>query len=258
MTLLAADDLVVEANGRRIVDGVALGLGAGELVGLIGPNGSGKSTTMRVMLNLQKAARGRVTLDGREVRRIPRRDFARRVAYLPQGGEVHWPLTVQRVVELGRLPHRAPWAGIGPGDRHAIARALEDADVAHLAARIITTLSGGERMLAHVARVLAGEPEIILADEPTASLDPYHQLQVMELLRRIAARGGSVLVILHDLILAARYCERLVLLDQGRVVAAGAPSEILTDDKLAATYRVEALRGAEGEERFVIPWRTIG
>lgn len=258
MTRLAASGIVVRLNGRRILDGVDVDLRTGELVGLIGPNGSGKTTSLRVLLNLQAAQAGAVLLDECPVQALSRREFARRVAYMPQGGEVFWPLTVERVVALGRLPHRLPWAGVGAADREAIERAMSEADVTHLQGRTITTLSGGERMLVHLARVIAGQAEMILADEPTAALDPFHQLQVMEQLLKTARRGGAVLVVLHDLTLAARYCDRLILLDGGRVVAAGPPYEILSDRNLADTYRVHALRGGAGAQRFVLPWRMIG
>ncbi|MFQ5937871.1 MAG: ABC transporter ATP-binding protein, partial [Acidiferrobacterales bacterium] len=226
------------------------------LVGLIGPNGSGKTTLLRVLLNLQSVVSGHVRLDDQDLHAINRRAIARRVAYLPQGGDCHWPLTVERLVALGRLPHRAPWRALSHDDESAIARAMASADVEYLAQRVVTTLSGGERTRAHLARALAGEPQILLTDEPVASLDPYHQLQVMELLRAVARQGGAVVVVLHDLTLAARFCDRLVLLHQGSVVAEGQPKDVLTEDNLLATYRIEALRGSRSGEDYVLPWVT--
>jgi len=257
LSTLSANGIAVRFNGRAVLDDISLQLDTGELLGLIGPNGSGKTTCLRVLLNLQEIQAGRIDLDGCPIRQFPRTELARRIAYMPQGGDVYWPLTVERVVALGRLPHRAPWRRIGGSDLEVIEHAMHEADVEHLRHRIITTLSGGERMLVHLARVMAGEPEMIMADEPTASLDPYHQLQVMEMLKMTARRGGAVLVVLHDLTLAARYCDRLVLLDRGRVAGDGAPHDILVDKNLAATYRVKALRGSDGDQRFIVPWQMI-
>ncbi len=243
--------------GRRVLDGISLTIDAGELVGLVGPNGSGKSTCLRALMGLLPINDGSISLDGRDIKDVPRRILAQRVAYLPQGGGAHWPLTVARIVALGRLPHRPTWQALRSVDRDAISQAMQSADVAHLADRVITTLSGGELVLVHLARVLAGAPAVIIADEPTAALDPFHQLQVMELLRGIAHQGGAVLVVLHELSLATRYCDRLVLLDDGKAVAQGAPADVLTRANVASAYRIEALHRAEQGESYVLPWRML-
>jgi iron complex transport system ATP-binding protein len=165
---------------------------------------------------------------------------------------------VERLVALGRLPHQGPWQAMSDSDRVAIGRAMAATDVGHLAGRVITHLSGGERLRVHLARALATEPEVLLADEPVAALDPYHQLQAMELLRDTAHRGGAVLVVLHDLSLALRYCDRLVLLDGGRMVASGPPAEVLDDTRLAEVYQVTALRGRHEDVPYLLPWRRLG
>ncbi|MCC7412841.1 MAG: ABC transporter ATP-binding protein [Gammaproteobacteria bacterium] len=232
-------------------------LQAGEVVGLIGPNGSGKTTCLRVLAGLLRPQAGRIELDGRALGSFEPRARARLIGYLPQGAEVHWPLVVRDLVALGRQPHVGPWQRPGAHDRAAIAAALRAAEMDGLADRIVTRLSGGERMLAHIARLLAGEPRIVLADEPVAALDPAHQLRVMALLRAIAGGGGAVLLVLHDLTLAGRFCDRLVLLDAGVVQAAGAPAEVLTRANLARVYGVEVVDGAHAGERFIVPWRPV-
>ena len=251
---LRGEDMAVRFGAFSALDGVTLALAPGELVGLIGPNGSGKSTLLRALLGLQPLAAGRVTVDGTPRDHVDRRQLARRLAYLPQGGEAQWPLDVYNLVALGRLPHRAPWRGPGPADHAAVERALARTATTHLARRTVSSLSGGERLRVHLARVLAGEPATLLADEPVAALDPYHQLAAMGLLRDHAAQGHGVLVVLHDLTLAARFCHRLVLLAEGRVVADGPPPAVLTAAHLAAAYHIGIHAGDHEGEHYVIPW----
>ena len=163
-----------------------------------------------------------------------------RGAYVPQGQTLHWPLSVERLVGLGRLPHLAPMSRISAADTAAIERAMARADVLDLRDRIATELSGGERARALFARALAVEAPALIVDEPLASLDPGHQIDVMDLLRAEAAAGGTVIVVLHDLTFAARYCDRLLLIDKGRVMADGAPAAVLTADRLQAVYGIDA------------------
>ncbi len=258
MSTLRAEAVDVDLDRAPVLRGVDIAVASGELVGLIGPNGSGKSTLLRALLGLIRLRNGRVLLGDRELHSLARRERARRIAYLPQHGASHWPLTVERLVALGRLPHQSPWQELSASDRAAIERAMTATDVGHLAGRVISHLSGGERLRVHLARALATEPEVLLADEPVAALDPYHQLQAMELLRSTADRGGAVLVVLHELSLALRYCDRLVLLDQGRMVADGGPAEVLDDTRLADVYQVTALHGRHEGVPYLLPWRRLG
>ncbi|MFP4125205.1 MAG: ABC transporter ATP-binding protein [Alphaproteobacteria bacterium] len=255
MTVLAVEDLDVAIGGVSIVEEVSFGATGGELVGLIGPNGAGKSTVIRAITHLVRPSRGRVTLDGVDIRRLAGRELARRLAYLPPGHIVNWPMLVEHLVGLGRLPHRRPLTGPSVRDNEAVSEALRRADVAHLKHRVALTLSSGERARAMLARALAVEAAVLLADEPVTSLDPYHQLQVMELLRDIARSGHLVLCVLHDLPLAARFCDRLILMNAGRVVAEGPPGEVLAPGNLATAYGVVALHGEHEAEPFVLPWR---
>jgi iron complex transport system ATP-binding protein len=233
---LRANELSVAIGGRRVLHDVTLAMERG-LIGVLGPNGAGKSTLVRALLGLVPAT-GRVTVDGETG--LKRAEIARRIAYLPQGQQLHWPVSVERLVALGRLPHLAPFSRLGDVDRAAIERAMALADVAHLAQRPATELSGGERARALLARALAVEAPALIADEPLASLDPAHQLAGMALLRAQADAGMLVVAVLHDLALAARYCDRVVVLDHGEIVADGAPYEALGPELLAATFGIRA------------------
>ena len=257
MTAIEARAVSVSLGGRAVLRSVDLAASGGALVGLIGPNAAGKTTLIRALAGLVAPASGNVLLDGRPLADWPRAERARAVAYLEQGAVCHWPLSVRRLVALGRLPHLGPFERPGEADRRAIEAAMAEADVVALADRPATELSGGERARAFLARALATAPRIVLADEPVASLDPYHQLRVMELLRAHAARGGAVVCVLHDLTIAARHCDRLVLLEAGRVAAVGAPAEVLTAPTLARVYGVAATLGRDEGGAYVLPARRI-
>ena len=235
--MLAIEDLRVALGGREVVRGVSAQLEGGALIGVLGPNGAGKSTLVRALLGLTPYD-GRVTIDGASVADLPRAEVARRMAYLPQGQALHWPLSVERLVALGRLPHLGPLSRLQGPDRAAVAQAMALAEVEPLASRIATELSGGERARVLLARALAVEAPVLVADEPLASLDPEHQLHGMELLQAQARGGVLVLAVLHDLALAARFCDRLLVLHEGRLVADGPPAAVLTPELLATVYRV--------------------
>ena len=254
MTLLQATGIRVRLGENDVLAGVDLGLAPGELVGLIGPNGAGKTTLLRVLARLLAPDTGSLVYDAAPVAGIDRRAFAREVAYLAQNAPLHWPITVRRLVALGRIPRLGPWTRPTDADAAAIDTALAQADIADLAERIVTTLSGGERLRTLLARALATEPRVLLADEPIAALDPYHQLHVMQLLRELAGRGGAVIAVLHDLTLAARFCDRLVLLDGGNVVADGPPDAVLNPANIETVYRIDAHFGRVSDQAYVVPW----
>lgn len=235
-----AQGVHVALRGREVLSGAWLTAAPGEVTALIGPNGAGKSTLLRGLARLLAPSHGMVTLDGRRLGEWEAGAFARAVAYLPQDRTVHWALNVRAVVGLGRLPHRALGAGESAKDADAIDAAMAAVDVAALAHRPVTELSGGERARVLVARALAQEPAVLLADEPVAGLDPAHQLTLFQHLAALAAKGRTVIVALHDLSLAARFCHRIVLLHAGRSLAAGSPEDVLTREHLAAAYAIEA------------------
>jgi iron complex transport system ATP-binding protein len=251
---IAASGIALCYGQTPVLDGVDVALSAGEMVGLIGPNGSGKTTLLRALANLQAPEEGVVRYAGRTAGEIGGRALARKIAYLAQGGTVHWTMRVEALVALGRLPHRRPFQGPGTADRAAIERAMTAADVNSLRHRTMAQLSGGERMRVLLARAFAVEADMLLADEPTAALDPLHQLGVMDLLRQSARDGRGVLVVLHDLTLAARFCDRLVLLAGGKVLAQGRPADVLTDQNVAAAYGVEVVRGERDGVPYLVPW----
>lgn len=226
-------------GGRIVLRDVSATLAGGALVGVLGPNGAGKSTLVRALLGLVPHD-GEVRIDGD---RPSRAELARRLAYLPQGQTLHWPLTVERLVALGRLPHLGPFSRPTGEDHDAIDRAMARAGVTHLAARTATELSGGERARVLLARALAVEAPALVADEPLASLDPAHQIEVMELLRAETDAGRLVIAVLHDLNLAARFCDRVLVLAGGGVMADGAPGAVLTADLLARVYGISAFFG---------------
>ncbi len=257
MTQLAANDLVVKLGARTALGGVSTSVESGAFVGLIGPNGAGKTTLLRALAGLVEPTSGSVTLDGRPLAAFGRRDRARRLGYLPQDGTIHWAMPVADVVAMGRMPHLGDWESAGERDRAIAANAMKALDIADLAGRPATRLSGGEKARVLLARALAGAPAILLADEPVAGLDPYHRLEVMEHLAGLAATGTGIVVVLHDLALAARFCRRLVLLDKGRIAAAGAPADVLTPERLAEVYRVEAVRGRHEGADYVLPWKRV-
>ncbi|WP_340313269.1 ABC transporter ATP-binding protein [Rhizorhabdus argentea] len=253
MVSLAISALQVALGKRTVLHGIDARIEPGALVGVIGPNGAGKSTLARAITGLIPPSAGQVLLDGLDVQRVPRARLARRIAYLPQGQMVHWPLTVERLVSLGRLPHLAPFSAIGSEDRAAVERAMERAEIVGLRDRVVTELSGGERARALIARALAVEAPALIADEPLAALDPGHQLQMMELLKAEAAGGALVIAVLHDLAMAARYCDRLILIHEGRLIADGPSSMVLTAEHLSRCYNIRAWTGTIEDQAVVLP-----
>jgi iron complex transport system ATP-binding protein len=239
MSHLVGQQISVKINEISILDKTDIDLAPGELLGLIGPNGAGKTTLLRALAGLLDTSSGNVQFDGVDLAEMSAMQRAKKVAYLAQNGEVHWPVQVERLVELGRTPHLSAWQHLGGEDKEIVRQAMLASDTWDLRKRIYNTLSGGERMRVLLARALAVQPEIILADEPVAALDLAHQIDVMDLLRTHCDAGGSAVVVLHDLSLAAHYCHRLQLLDHGLTMAVGSPSEVLTAENLQQAYHIE-------------------
>jgi iron complex transport system ATP-binding protein len=242
-----------------VLDDASAAIAAGRVTGLVGPNGAGKTTLLRVGLGLLDTTQGEVRVLDRNLRDMPRDARARAMAYLPQGADAHWPVEARRLVALGRMPHRAAFAPLSPDDEIAIARALARCDAAQFVSRRMDELSAGERARVLLARALATQAPILLVDEPAAHLDPVHQLQLMELLREEAARGAAVIVTLHDLALASRFCDEIVVLRSGRIVSQGTAKEALSETILATTFGVAALDAAAlaHEPLPIIPWRRL-
>jgi iron complex transport system ATP-binding protein len=250
--LLSIAGLRVRLGGKNVLDGVDLNVGAGEFVGLIGPNGAGKSTLLRAALGFLPH-QGSVLLDGAEVAGLSARARAERAAYLAQEREIAWAAPVETVVALGRAPHRRAFTAPGPRDREIVEEAMRRMDVTAFRHRLATELSGGEKARVLTARALAQDTALLLADEPTAGLDPSHQIALMRVFRELAASGRGVVASLHDLGLAARWCSRLVLIAQGRVVAEGSPQDVLTPARLREIYGVSAFFGEAGGAPVILP-----
>lgn len=250
MTTLSVSHLGASLGGRAVLKDVGLDIGAGEFVGLIGPNGAGKSTLLRAIMGFVPIS-GSIRVDGQDCGTMTAAQRAARMAYVAQSREVAWAMPVEALVSLGRLPHLGRFARMDAADRAAVEKAMRMMDVEAYRERPATELSGGELARVLVARALAQETPLLLADEPAAGLDPSHQIGLMQLFASLGAQGRSVLVSTHDLGLAARHCSRLLLLDRGRVVADGAPEAVLTPQNLKAVYGVTAHFG-EADGRMVV------
>lgn len=240
--MMNARDIVVRRAGRNLVDGVSLALGEGEFLGLLGPNGAGKSTLLRVLAGEFAPEGGTVEIDGNDLRSWTRADLARRRAVLPQHAAVAFDIDARAIVELGRLPHEG--RSTRAQDAQAVADAINACDAGALAARGYAALSGGEQQRIQLARALAqigGTPKpLLLLDEPTSSLDLSHQHAVLNLAKRVAAQGGAVLAVLHDLFSASLHCRCVAVLERGRLVAHGTPEEALTPDLVRGVFGVDS------------------
>jgi iron complex transport system ATP-binding protein len=254
---LTAQHLSVALGGRAVLNDISLSLSSGHLVALVGPNGAGKTTLLRALAGLLPS-QGEIRVGGDALSSLPLRERARRFAYLPQGHTVHWPLPARDIVALGRIPHGATDPGrLTVKDADAVARAMQATDVLGFSDRRVTELSGGERSRVALARVLAVGAPIILADEPTASLDPRYQLDVMKNLRTAADGGVLVIVVTHDLGLAARFADMVLVLSEGRLVAHGAPAQALSEQIMADVFRVSAYRAEHQRDMVIVPWASI-
>jgi iron complex transport system ATP-binding protein len=254
---LTAQGLHVTLAGRMVLTDISLALSPGHLVALVGPNGAGKTTLLRALAGLVPC-RGAIHVGGDALSSLSLRERARRFAYLPQGHIVHWPLAARDIVALGRYPHGATDpARLTPKDTEAVLRAMQATDVMEFSARRVTELSGGERSRVALARVFAVEAPVILADEPTSSLDPRHQIDVMKSLRTAADKGTLVIVVTHDLGLAARFADTVLVLSEGRLVSHGAPTDALSEQVMADVFRIRAYRAEYLREAVIVPWAEI-
>jgi iron complex transport system ATP-binding protein len=245
---LTVRDLSVVLAGRPVLCEVSAVLRPGRVTAILGPNGAGKSTLVKAAAALVPAAAGAVLIGERAVAGLPPRERARLIGYLPQDATVHWNVPAREVIALGRVPHRAPFAALGEEDRRAIAAAVAATEIDSLLDRPVAELSGGERARVLLARVLAGEPAWLLADEPLASLDPAHQIDILDRLRARAEAGCGVVIVVHDIAQAARAADDVLLLADGRLAGFGPVGEVLTEAAVASLFGVEVAiaRGADG------------
>ena len=236
---MTAQNLFFAYDGRPVLKEVSLAVEAGEFVGLIGANGSGKTTLLRALLGLLKAS-GEARLCGDSLWTLDRQEIARRATMVHQDTRVDFAFTSRDIVAMGRTPYLGRFKPEGASDKEAIARAMRETGTTELAERPVTELSGGERQRVHLARALAQETLVILLDEPTANLDLAHQFEALELVRGFTRAGGAALAAIHDLTLASRFCDRLLLLSGGEIVAAGAPAVVITEENLEKHFALRA------------------
>jgi iron complex transport system ATP-binding protein len=254
MTALARLDSVgLTLGARAVLRDVSLAIERGHVVAVVGPNGAGKSSLIKVLAGLLPPTRGTVLFEGRALGAFSASARAQAIAYLPQARAIHWPLSVRDIVALGRLPHQVAGVSSPLHDGVAIDAALQQMDVAAHQARPVLELSGGEQARVLMARALAQEPRLLLADEPTAGLDLAHQLALMDVFRAHAHTGGTSVVALHDLALAARVADHVVLMAEGRIVASGAPDDVLTEARVSGVFGVPMQVAVVGGATVFVP-----
>jgi len=253
---LVVDGCSFSYSSQLVLDQISMQISKGEVVSIVGPNGSGKSTFLRCICRVLQPKGGVVYLNNQDVAHLRPRELARLLGYVPQSGAEVFPLTVYEAVLLGRKPYLS-WR-VGPKDREIVDRILRFMKIEEFALKYINEMSGGEKQRVFIARALAQEPEVLLLDEPTSNLDIKHQLEVLGLLQKFAHEGGmSVIMVLHDLNLASRFSEKLVLLNEGKIFASGPPAEVLNPSNIRAVYDVEAAVEQNGLGIQVLPLRSL-
>jgi iron complex transport system ATP-binding protein len=240
MTELHAKNISVMADGQTLVENASLQLRQGELVVMLGPNGAGKTMLLRAILGMNAKSTGSSTLGEAEIGKLSPMQRAKQISYLPQRRPLAWPNTVRDVVALGRFSHGVSLGRLSKQDAAAVDQAIHSCDLDTLAERNTDTLSGGELARVHVARAMAAQAPLLIADEPIAALDPRHQLSILELIRRYVDNGGGALLVLHEITLAARFADRLVWMADGQIVADGSPMETCTEQQLRDVFAVSA------------------
>lgn len=250
-------NLHVRLGARVVLAGIDVAVEPGTFTITVGPNGAGKTTLLRALAGLLAPHRGAVMLDRCPLTALSASERARTMAYLPQGGGIGWPIPVASVVALGRMPHGERSDALPDAGRRAVAAAIEAVGLHGFETRPATELSGGERARVLLARALATEAPILLADEPVAALDPRHQLLVLEVLRSRARAGAAVVAVMHDLPLAARFADRVLLIREGRLVADGTSRDVLTAAELAASFGIEATVTEQDKTVLLTPWRAL-
>ena len=251
--ILSLDRAGLRIGPRYLVRDVSLEVAPARITALVGPNGAGKSTVLRLLAGLWRPTTGRAAIEGADLSRLPRRRLAQRISFVPQETRIDIPFTVRELVMMGRHPHLGRFDAPGPADEEAVAGALARADVAHLADRLVTELSGGERRRAVIARSLATGSQVILLDEPTANLDIDHVIETLTLLRSLAASGATIAIALHDLNAVERWADAVAVLHAGRLHAVGPPDEVLDDELVASVFgvRVERLTAGDGSSTLL-------
>lgn len=250
---LIAENIVVRRGGRTILDGVSVRVAAGEFLSIVGPNGSGKSSLLRALAGIWRFENGSVRIGNRLLSELGRRELAQRITFVPQDTRMDFAFTMEEVVAMGRHPRRGRFARPTPEDRRAVDSAIANCDIAHLRGRFVNTLSGGERQRVAIARSLAVEPAFILLDEPTASLDVQHSLEIFDLCRTLSRAGKSIVLATHDLNAVVRYATEVALMQSGRIAYTGDCNGVLNANVLDRVFGVcaERLQSASGHPVYV-------
>ena len=253
--MLSCENLSVSRQDRTVLSDISFQADQPELIGVIGPNGAGKTTLMRSLIGLQDYT-GQVYLKGADLTILPPTLRAQQIAYLPQERSLHWPLKCRDVVMLGRMPHQSKFGSPSHQDEVVTDAVMTEMGVSQFADRSFDQISGGEQARVLIARVLAQQTDILLADEPTSGLDPAHQIDLMQTFKEQARRGKTVMTSLHDLSLASRWCDRILVLNKGILAADGPPSEVLTDQILSDIFGVTAARVTVGKREIILPYEV--
>lgn len=248
-------NLSLQLGKKTILNDINLSIAKGEMIGLIGPNGAGKTSLLKVLAHLHQSFSGEYLLHNKPINTYSLKALSHNIGYLAQDAQAHWPLKVKTLIELGRLPYQGFFNQLSAIDQQAITHATEQTEVSHLLERVITELSGGEKARVFLARLLAANPSVIFLDEPIAALDPYHQLHIMEILKNHTTNGGTIVVILHDLNLATRFCDKLVLMDKGSIIKEGSINQLLENQLLEETYGIELKLFCENDAFSLTPWK---
>lgn len=239
MSVLKVSSIHVARKDQNLLRDISFSVAGGEFVGLIGPNGAGKTTLLRAIMDFVQHS-GQIEFDHQDLRKLNQRQKAKIISYLPQERDVAWPVTAEMVISLARSSLKPVFSSLDPSDYELIESALDRLNIQHLRDRPVNQLSGGERALVLIGRLLAQNTPIVMADEPAAGLDPAYQLTMMQALSDLAKSGKAVIASLHDLSLAAQQCTRLILLKNGKIIADGAPADILTKENLLQVYNIKA------------------
>lgn len=255
--LIQAQKVSLSRQGREILTDIDVTLHRGEVLGIIGANGAGKSSLLQALSGQLPLTSGQILLAGKALSEWTERQRAQQLAWLAQSRELHWSMTVESVVALGRQPWQGGALSLSAENQHLCEQAMQQAGVLALRTQSCDRLSGGELARVLLARALAVNAEILLADEPIAGLDPYYQLSVMQVLRQQAHAGRGVVVVLHDLNLAERFCDRLMLLHQGRLLCEGRPEQVLTPEHLASAFRIETRRVGDAATSVIVPVKCL-
>ena len=258
-TILELDHVSFKRGNRFIVNKMNVSLQAGHFIGLIGPNGTGKSTLLKLMAKLLKAHSGTIQFLQKNLNEMTDLEVAKAITYMPQSTMLDYQFTVEQVVMMGRHPHRKKWQLSQKQDYTIVEEALKQTGIDHLKDRFITTLSGGERQLTFLARAITQQSDVILLDEPTSDLDIYHQVQICEIIRLLVKEGKTVVAAIHDINLATRYCDQLLLLRDGEIVSFASPEEAITSDILRKVFQTNTFTYDDPyfEKRQVIPYSVL-